>query len=156
MADLLVKLYNLKPPKRPVPDGIAIRRAFAAEKRLIADWVAKRFGERWASECEISFARQPVACFVAVSDFEVLGFASYDATALGFFGPTGVAEEARHKGIGRGLLVATLEDMARQGYAYGIIGSTTSLDFYRNEVGAIEIPESTPGFYEGMLKPSRP
>jgi GNAT superfamily N-acetyltransferase len=156
MADLLVKLYNLKPPKRPVPDGIAIRRAFAAEKRLIADWVAKRFGERWASECEISFARQPVACFVAVSDFEVLGFASYDATALGFFGPTGVAVEARHKGIGRGLLVATLEDMARQGYAYGIIGSTTSVDFYRNEVGGIEIPESTPGFHEGMLKPSRP
>jgi hypothetical protein len=156
MADLLVKLYNLKPPKRPPPEGMAIRRAFAAEKRLIADWVAKRFGERWASECEISFARQPVACFVAVSNFEVLGFASYDATALGFFGPTGVAEEARHKGIGRGLLIATLEDMARQGYAYGIIGSTTSVDFYQNEVGGIEIPESTPGFYEGMLKPSRP
>lgn len=156
MADLLVKLYDLKPPKRPPPDGVSVRRAFAAEKRLIADWVAKRFGERWASECEISFARQPVACFVAVSDFEVLGFASYDATARGFFGPTGVAEEARHKGIGRSLLVATIEDMARQGYAYGIIGSTTSLDFYRNEVGAIEIPDSTPGFYHGMLKPSRP
>jgi GNAT superfamily N-acetyltransferase len=156
MADLLVKLYDLEAPKVPTPAGIVVRRAFAAEKRLIADWVAKRFGERWASECEISFARQPVACFVAVSDFEVLGFASYDATARGFFGPTGVAEEARHKGIGRALLFATLEDMSRHGYAYGIIGATTSLDFYRNEVGAIEIPESTPGFYEGMLKPSRP
>lgn len=156
MADLLVKLYDLKPPRRPPPEGVSVRRAFAAEKRLIADWVAKRFGERWASECEISFARQPVACFVAVSDFEVLGFATYDATARGFFGPTGVAEEARHKGIGRSLLVATIEDMARQGYAYGIIGSTTSLDFYRNEVGAIEIQDSTPGFYQGMLKPSRP
>jgi len=85
----------------------------------------------------------------------VLGFASYDATARGFFGPTGVAEEARHKGIGRALLVATITDMASQGYVYGIIGATTSLDFYRNEVGAIEIPESTPGFYQGMLKPRR-
>lgn len=156
MADLLVKLYELKAPKRPAPAGVIVRRAFAAEKRLIADWVAKRFGERWASECEISFARQPVTCFVAVSDFEVLGFATYDATARGFFGPTGVAEEARHKGIGRALLVATLEDMARQGYGYGIIGATTSLEFYRNEVGATEIADSTPGFYQGMLKPSRP
>jgi ribosomal protein S18 acetylase RimI-like enzyme len=67
-----------------------------------------------------------------------------------------VAENARHKGIGRALLVATLQDMASQGYAYTIIGATTSLDFYRNEVGAIAIPESTPGFYQGMLKPGRP
>ena len=117
MADLLVKLYNLKPPKRPPPEGITVRRAFAAEKRLVAQWVAKHFGERWASECEISFARNPVACFVATNDLDVFGFATYDATARGFFGPTGVAENARHKGIGRALLVATLQDMASQGYA---------------------------------------
>lgn len=156
MADLLVKLYDLKPPRRPPPEGVDVRRAFVAEKRLIADWVAKRFGERWASECEVAFAREPVTCFVAVSDFEVLGFATYDTTARGFFGPTGVAEEARHKGIGRALLVATIQDMARHGYVYGIIGATTSIEFYRNEVGAIEIPDSTPGYYQGMLKPSRP
>ena len=152
MADLLVKLYDLKPSQRQPPDGVAVRRAFAAEKRLIADWVAKRFGERWASECEIAFARRPVACFIAASDFEVLGFATYDATARGFFGPTGVTEEARHKGIGRALLNVTLQDMASQGYAYGIIGATTSLEFYRKEVGAIEIPSSAPGFYHGLLK----
>jgi GNAT superfamily N-acetyltransferase len=155
MADLLVKLYNLKPPKRPTPEGITVRRAFAAEKRLVAQWVAKHFGERWASECEISFTRNPVACFVATNDLDVFGFATYDATARGFFGPTGVAENARHKGIGRALLVATLQDMASQGYAYGIIGATTSLEFYRNEVGAIEIADSTPGFYQGMLRPGR-
>ena len=156
MADLLVKLYNLQPPRRPPPEGITVRRAFAAEKRLVAQWVAKHFGERWASECEISFTRQPVACFVATNGLDVFGFATYAATARGFFGPTGVAENARHKGIGRALLVATLQDMASQGYAYTIIGATTSLDFYRNEVGAIAIPESTPGFYQGMLKPTRP
>lgn len=153
MADLLVKLYDLKAPKTPTPDGITVRRAFAAEKRLVAQWVAKQFGERWASECEISFARRPIACFVATSGLDVLGFATYDATARGFFGPTGVAEDARHKGVGRALLAATLQDMGSQGYAYCIIGATTSLDFYRREVNAIEIPESTPGFYQGMLKP---
>jgi GNAT superfamily N-acetyltransferase len=155
MADLLVKLYDWQRTDRPAPEGITIRRAFAAEKRLVAQWVAQRFGERWASECEISFARQPVACFIATNDLTVAGFATYDATARGFFGPTGVAEESRHKGIGRALLLATLQDMASQGYAYGIIGATTSLDFYRKEVAAIEIPDSTPGFYRGMLKPTR-
>jgi GNAT superfamily N-acetyltransferase len=155
MADLLVKLYDWQRTERPEPAGIAIRRAFAAEKRLVAQWVAQHFGERWASECEISFARQPVACFIATSDLTELGFATYDSTARGFFGPTGVTEEARHKGIGRALLMATLQDMASQGYAYAIIGATTSLDFYRKEVGGVEIPGSTPGFYRGMLKPTR-
>ena len=155
MADLLVKLYDLKAPKTPTPPDVTVRRAFAAEKRLVAQWVSKHFGERWASECEISFTRSPVACFVATNGMEVLGFASYDATARGFFGPTGVSEQARHKGIGRSLLFATLGDMSSQGYAYGIIGATTSLEFYQHEVGATEIPDSTPGFYEGMLKPGR-
>ncbi|MEY2440170.1 MAG: hypothetical protein QOI34_1555 [Verrucomicrobiota bacterium] len=155
MADLLVKLYNLKTSEHEPPSGVTVRRAFAAEKRLVASWVSKHFGERWASECEISFMRQPVACFIATSDLDVLGFATYDATARAFFGPTGVMEAARHKGIGRALLVATLNDMASQGYAYGIIGATSSLDFYRKETAAIEIPESTPGFYQGMLKPTR-
>ena len=155
MADLLVKLYNLQAPKRPPPDGTTVRRAFAAEKPLVAQWVAKHFGERWASECKISFMREPVACFVATNELDVFGFATYDATARGFLRPTGVDENARHKGIGRALLIATLQDMASQGYAYGTIGATTSIDFYRNEVAAIEIPESTPGFYRGMLKPSR-
>lgn len=155
MADLLVKLYNWQPTDRPVPEGITIRRAFAAEKRLVAEWVAEHFGVRWASECEISFMREPVTCFIATDELDVLGFATYDATARGFFGPTGVSELARHKGIGRALLRATLQDMATHGYAYGIIGATSSPEFYRKEVAAIEIPESTPGFYRGMLKPHR-
>jgi GNAT superfamily N-acetyltransferase len=155
MADLLVKLYDWKPSDRSSPSSVTIRRAFAAEKRLVAQWVSEHFGERWASECEISFMRQPVACFVAIDDLDVTGFATYDATARGFFGPTGVMEQSRHKGIGRALLTATLQDMASQGYAYAIIGATTSLDFYRKEVAAIEIPDSTPGFYRGMLKPTR-
>src|SRR5437868_1752319 len=83
MADLLVKLYDWKPSEQPSPSGVRIRRAFAAEKRLVAQWVAEHFGERWASECEISFMRQPVACFIAADDLDVYGFATYDATARG-------------------------------------------------------------------------
>lgn len=155
MADMLVKLYGLSPRPVELADGTTVRRAFAAEKRLVAEFAANHFGERWASECEIAFMRQPVSCFIATDGLDVLGFAVYDATTRGFFGPTGVAEGSRHRGIGRALMNATLQDMASQGYAYAIIGATNSLDFYRSQVGATEIEDSSPGFYQGMLKPHR-
>src|SRR5262249_30363455 len=128
MPDLLVKLYELKDHRASLPAGVEVRRAFAAEKRSIATWVSKQFSGNWASECEVAFARQPVACFIATKGNDVLGFAVYDATARGFFGPTGVAEESRHKGIGSVLLNVTLKDMAAKGYAYAIIGSTKSIE----------------------------
>jgi hypothetical protein len=151
MSDLLVKLYSLPPRPNP-PPGVNVRRAFAAEKRLVGDWIGTQFGPGWASECEAAFARLPVSCFVAVRDQELLGFACYDATARGFFGPTGVAEPERNHGIGAALLSASLSDMAAQGYAYAVIGAANSAEFYRQHAGAIEIPDSDPGFYRGKIK----
>jgi GNAT superfamily N-acetyltransferase len=151
MSDLLVKLYSLPPAASP-PPGVEVRRGFAAEKRLVCDWVAAQFDSGWASECEAAFARMPVACFVAVRDRQLLGFACYDAAAQGFFGPTGVAEPERNHGIGEALLIAALQDMAAQGYAYAIIGAAHSAEFYRKHANAIEIPGSDPGFYRGKIK----
>ena len=153
--DLLVKLYAL--PAAGAADqaaaAFAVRRAFAAEKTLVRRWIAQQFGDAWASESEAAFARQPIACFVAVIDDELAGFACYDATARGFFGPFGVAERQRRGGVGRALLMATLHDMAAQGYAYAIIGAAgASSGFYARELDATEIPGSAPGFYRGMLR----
>ena len=47
-------------------------------------------------------------------------------TAKAFFGPTGVDETYRGKGIGKALLLVCLHDMYAQGYAYGIIGDAGS------------------------------
>lgn len=151
MTDLLVKLYALPPLRRP-PAGVDIRRAFGAERRLVADWVAANFTGGWASECELSFARLPVACFIAARDGDLLGFACYDAAARGLFGPTGVIEPERNHGIGSVLLLMALHDMAVQGYAYAVIGRPASPEFYRKHAGAIEIPGSDPGFYRGLIK----
>lgn len=151
MSDLLVKLYALPALVAPATE-IMVRRAFAAERSLVCDWIAAHFGAGWASESEAAFARLPVACFVAVRGDEVLGFACYDAAARGFFGPTGVAESERKQGIGRALLLAALRDMAAQGYAYAVIGRPDSAEFYHKHAGAIEIPDSDPGFYRGLIK----
>ncbi len=154
--DLLVKLYDLPrdaAASSAPQSGVSVRRAFAAEKAMVTRWVTKRFGERWASESEAAFARLPVACYVGVAEDQLVGFACYDATARGFFGPVGVDEGMRRRGVGRALLLACLHDMAAQGYAYVIIGAAGAAgDFYRKEFGAIPIEGSAPGFYRGMLR----
>lgn len=149
VSDLLVRLYQLP----AVPADPLVRRAFAAEKSLVVSWIAEQFTRGWASECEATFARLPVSCFLAVENEQLLGFACYDATARGFFGPFGVTEGSRGRGLGQALLHATLRDMAANGYAYAIIGAAADPEFYREAVGATVIPDSDPGFYRGLLKP---
>lgn len=153
MADLLVRLYDLPPADEGAATGVTIRRAFAAEKQVVSRWVAAEFSEGWASEAEAAFAKMPVSCFLAARDEELLGFACYDATARGFFGPAGVGKTHRRRGLGRALLLRTLHDMSAHGYAYAIIGAAGSVEFYRATVRAIEIPDSAPGFYRGLIRP---
>lgn len=155
MPDMLVKLYEL-PPMYPFLEqqeaaGIVIRRGLAPEKHVVADWIGQYFGLLWRSECEVAFARQPISCFVATEGEKLIGFACYDATMRGFFGPTGVSEVARGRGAGRALFMACLHDMWAQGYGYAIIGAAGPTAFYKKAVSAIEIPDSWPGVYRGLL-----
>ncbi|HHW12752.1 MAG TPA: GNAT family N-acetyltransferase [Firmicutes bacterium] len=155
MPDLLVKLYEL-PALAPLQErllaaGIKLRHPLAFEKKAVVEWVNREFGAEWASECEVAFARQPISCFIAVQDGKIIGFACYDVTAKGFFGPTGVTAEARGQGVGRALLLAALHGLAEMGYAYAIIGGAGPVDFYRKAVGAIEIEGSEPGIYRDWL-----
>jgi GNAT superfamily N-acetyltransferase len=155
MTDMLVKLYDL-PDLAPALDGqrcagINIRRALAPEKYRVVGWVRKNFGENWAGECDVCFARLPISCFIAVEENALLGFACYDTGYKGIFGPTGVVESARGQGIGQALLLVCLHDMHAQGYAYAVIGWTGPKAFYAKTVGAIEIEDSRPGMYRGVL-----
>lgn len=161
MADMLAKLYTL-PPVAPLlaqlaADSITVRRALAPEQHIVVPWVQRMF-ERyaWGSECAVSFARQPVSCWIAVADGQPIGFACYDATYRNFFGPTGVAPQFRGRRIGQALLLAALHDMAAQGYAYAIIGAVGPAEFYSKTVGAVLIEDSTPGIYAGLLRQAPP
>ncbi|MDB5623884.1 MAG: family acetyltransferase [Devosia sp.] len=129
-----------------------IRVALPPEQHLIKDWVRHHFSEYWVSEVTVAMAHQPPGCLVAVVDGKLAGFACYDATARGFFGPMGVAPEQRGRGIGLALLSATLHAMKAQGYAYAIVGSVGPLDFYRHAVGAVPIMGAGEDIYRGMLR----
>ena len=150
MADLLVKLYDL-PPERPVAE-VDVRRALAPEKHTVIAWVGATFGPRWASEADVSFSGHPVRCHIATAGGELIGFACWDATARGFFGPEGVAETSRGKGVGGALLLQCLHAMRAKGYVYAVIGGVGPKAFYEKIVPVMEIPGSSPGIYRGMLR----
>ena len=153
--DMLVKLYAL-PDSRDAYErlrkaDITMRRALAPEKHKVVAWVRNAFSEAWASEVEVAFSRQPVSCFIAIQQKNILGFACHDATCPNFFGPTGTDPDTRKNGIGTALLLACLEAMKQQGYGYAIIGGVGPAEFYQKVVGAIPIEGSQPGVYRGLL-----
>ncbi len=156
MADLLVNLLKL-PPLAPSVEklaraGILVRRANPFEQTPIRTFVEKNFSMGWADEISVAYARQPVGLFVATKANKILGFSAYECTRRGFFGPMGVLENAREKGIGNALLLAALWGMHDMGYVYGIIGGVGPVEFYRKTVGAVEIEGTTPGIYTDILR----
>ena len=155
MPDMLVKLYELPGIETHIERlkrrGINIRPAMAYEKRQVVEWVRGAFGDRWASECDVAFSNHPVSCFIATDSGRIIGFACYESTCKGFFGPTGVAESKRGEGIGTALLLASLQAMANLGYAYAIIGGAGPGEFYERTVGATAIEGSVPGIYRDDL-----
>ena len=156
MSDMLVKLYELKDDwgflSQQKENGIIIRKPIGPEKHLIVEWVREKFYEAWASEADVAMSNRPMTCFIAVEDGQIIGFACYDATALGFFGPIAVAESFRGKGTGKAMLLACMLDMKLKGYGYAVIGNTEHLEFYAKHVGAVEIPESSPGIYTTWVR----
>jgi GNAT superfamily N-acetyltransferase len=87
-----------------------------------------------------------------VENEQMLGFGCYEATCKDFFGPTGVLESTRGRGIGKALLIACLHALREMGYGYAVIGGAGPTQFYEKTVGAVIIPDSTPGVYRGLLK----
>ncbi|MFU0800406.1 MAG: GNAT family N-acetyltransferase [Xylanivirga thermophila] len=157
MSDMLVKLYDLPDNseniKKLEEQGIYIKRALAPDKFKVVEYVRETFGDGWASECDVAFSNSPISCFIAVQDKKVIGFACYDATCKDFFGPTGIDENVRGKGIGKALLLACLHAMYEQGYAYAIIGGTGgAIPFYQKVAGATVIEDSVPGIYGRMIR----
>lgn len=160
MPDLLVKLYELptagSSQGTPLPSGVQVRTAMAYEKGAVVDWVREHFGSAWASECDVAFSNRPISCHIATQSGAILGFACYDSTCRGFFGPIGLIEAMRGHGIGRALLLSCLHAMAAIGYAYAVVGGVQDVGYYARAVGAIEIPGSVPGIYGDRLKPPGP
>ena len=150
MPDLLVNLLKL--PALESQQDFVIRRAQPFELTAVRSFVETNFSVSWADEISVGFARQPISVFIATIQRELVGFSAYECTRRGFFGPTGVVESGRGKGVGKALLLAALWGLREMGYVYAIIGAAGPARFYQKTVGAIIIPDSEPGIYTDMLK----
>lgn len=151
MPDLLVNLLKLPPLDVSVPD-IRIRRAQPFEITPVREFIKNNFSTTWADEISVGFANKPVSVFIATRDRSIVGFAGYECTRRAFFGPTGVAESERGRGVGKVLLLAALHGLRELGYVYGVIGAAGPVEFYQQTVGAIVIPGSEPGIYTDLLR----
>ena len=157
---MLIKLYDLDDQWDFIAEqkkrGVAICKPIGPEKRLVVDWVADHFSTGWAAEMDVAFSNTPRSCFTAVKATKFIGFACYDATALGYFGPIGVEKSERGQGIGQALLKACLLDMKLKGYGCAIVGDVNDPGYYQKATGAIEIPDSSPGIYQNRVKTTVP
>ena len=155
MPDMLVNLYRLPSNQENLEKlrqkGIVIHRALAPDRHKVMQFAREHFGEGWASEVSAAFSNQPVSCFIAVRDRQLLGFACHDATAKDYFGPTGVLEEERGQGIGLALLLQSMEGLREMGYGYAIIGAAGPVGFYEKCCHAQVIEQDTPNVYSRMI-----
>lgn len=142
MADLRVRLYALPGLEEALAamdrQGVAVRTAIPPEKPRVRAWVERHF-PHWVPEVEVALGRLPVSCLLALR--------------RNFFGPTGVLEAERRRGIGRALRLAALHAQRAQGHAYAVIGAAGPAYGYARTVGAVPIAGSEPGIYAGALPP---
>lgn len=155
MADLLVNLYDL--PNTTVSPSLAaenirVVRAISPDMFKVVAFAQENFSDKWAGECTCAFANNPPSCFIALQNKEVIGFACYNATAKGFFGPIGIKQDKRANGLGAALLLSCLEAMRWEGYGYAIIGGGSDVkEFYQKTANAQIIPGSEPGVYARLI-----
>jgi ribosomal protein S18 acetylase RimI-like enzyme len=156
MPDMLARLYDLPDAgpyiERTRAAGFAVRRAEPWDRESMRVFATKCFGELWAVEADRAFNHTPISGYVATRGSEIVGFAVYECTRRGFFGPAGVREDLRGSGVGAALLLRCLESMREMGYAYAVIGGVGPAEFYEKVCGAFVIPGSEVGIYGPLFE----
>ena len=158
MADMLVKLFNISMPvgdeEKLLENGIRIKRALAPDKSKIIEYSKTCGGQDYSDEVSAAFTNNPITCYIATKDKELIGFACFEATAKNFFGPMAVSEMYRKQGVGKVLLLKSLYSMLEMGYAYAIIGwpAKKAIPFYEKCVDAVMIEDDSLGVYRRMIE----
>lgn len=149
--DLLVNLYEL-PSVEENPSDIRFLRLLSPNIHLLEMFIKTHFSLGWVSEIKVGAYKVNPTVFIAVKKDTIIGFAGYDCTAKGFFGPTGVHPKYQGRGIGKTLLRITLHAMKEDGYGYAIIGGGEGkAAFYQKCVNA-KLIDATQSIYSRMVK----
>lgn len=130
--------WNLEVGLEGIEAPADVVRPTLADADRVLHFIEAEFGKIWRIEASRAFDRDLPTAFIAEERGNVTGFAVHDVNnrGLGFFGPTGVAKSMRGRGIGARLLLASLADLRRLGYAEAVIPWTDAIEFYRKSCGA--------------------
>lgn len=131
--------YNLDADLTNLPSPATdVRRPSHEESDRVLAFIEREFGAIWRFEASKAFEREQPLAVISEENGEITGFAVHDVNnrGLGFFGPTGVAKSMRGRGIGGALLIASLSDMRRLGFAHAVIPWTDALAFYKKVCNA--------------------
>src|SRR5437016_9569619 len=105
MPDMLVPLLKLPPLEESLDAmkqaGVVLRRAQTFEMTPVRRFVEANWSASWADEISAGYSNKPVTIYIALRDGRLVGFGAFECTRRGFFGPTGVLESERSKGIGK-------------------------------------------------------
>lgn len=95
--------------------GYEVRRADLDEREGLWEAITEEFGGTWPFEVSRALRQPEPAVHVAVKEGAYCGFAAHDGNnaGLGWFGPAGTWPAHRGQGLGEALLLACLEDVAR-------------------------------------------
>ncbi|MCJ7490770.1 MAG: GNAT family N-acetyltransferase [Dehalococcoidia bacterium] len=148
--DMLVPLLAM-PPVAPLRErlrgqGIEVRRAKVWEASLLRDFIVEHLFPPWAEEAAVAFSNKPISAFLAFDGVRTVGFAAYECTYRGVFGPIGVDAPYRERGIATALLLESLASMREMGYIYAIIGQAGPRRFFEKACGALAVPEDWPKY----------
>ncbi|MCQ2982947.1 MAG: GNAT family N-acetyltransferase [Treponemataceae bacterium] len=141
-GDMICNLNNL--PAWELKPQYKMKRVFPGEKDLVLKFIEENFDKPWVYEAEHAIMQEPVKCFIVTENSTIVGFACYDSSARGYFGPIGVSKDKRGEGLGEALTLRTLQAMYEYGYGYAIIGWVGPAKFYEKVCGATFIPGGEP------------
>lgn len=119
-------------------DGVVIRRLEVHHRDSFDRYLTRRWQPAWRTEALMAMdpERRLPPGFLALANGAIAGFAVYDSTRPGWFGPTGVNEELRGRGLGEALLRACLRDWQAEGRDRCEIAWIGPMAFYSRTVGA--------------------
>lgn len=151
-SDLIVNLYdnNLE---CNITEGLTVVRIFPTDYEILNDFIGKHFSKGWQNEIKAGLYQPNPTVFVAVKNHQIIGFAGYDCSAKGYFGPTGVNPDYQKQGVGTALLLTTLKAMKDAGYGYAVIGGAGDkiLEFYSKHLKLIKF-EREHSVYDRMIR----
>jgi len=95
----------------------------------IFEWVHSNFGPLYSHEASEAFRHDIPSLWLAYKGNEIVGFSAHGTSELDWFGPIGVIESERRKGIGSVLLYKGLMSMKEEGRRIALISCNPHLFF---------------------------